>query len=149
MTHRKKGVGFNLIPELFTNVMQAAEFIRETGVDALTVAIGNAHGKYKCKPRLDFDRLAALRNAVEIPLVLHGGSGISDDDFRKAVSLGIAKINFFTGMLVGAIQETAREIGKCGEKYNDYLDVLAKVKAHVTSIVAQRIQVFGSAGKAQ
>lgn len=136
-------------PHLFTDVQQAAEFVHSTGVDALAVAIGNAHGKYKSKPELDFNLLAELHNAVEVPLVLHGGSGISDDDFRKAISLGIAKINFFTGMLLGAIEETATAVKKCGEKYNDYLDVLSKVKTRVSSIVSGRMEVFGSVNRAR
>jgi len=135
-------------PSLYTDPSQAAEFVETTGIDALAVAIGNAHGKYRGQPVLDFDRLSELRDAVPVPLVLHGGSGISDDDFRTAISLGIAKINFLTGMLLGAIEETSLAIENCGEKYNDYLDVLARVKKRVSSIVAERMNVFGSSGRA-
>ena len=78
----------------FTDPALAADFVQSTGIDCLAVAIGNAHGKYKGEPRLDFDRLAAIRSAAGIPLVLHGGSGISDADFRRAITLGIHKINF-------------------------------------------------------
>ena len=75
-------------------------------VTFLALAIGNAHGKYKGEPCLDFKRLQAIRDVTGIPLVLHGGSGISDEDFRKAISLGIAKINFFTGMSQAALNAT-------------------------------------------
>ncbi len=128
--------------DLYTDVDQAVEFVRETGIDALAVAIGNAHGKYKMEPRLDFDRLAALNNALGLPLVLHGGSGISDDDFRRAIDSGIAKINFYTGMLQAAINTTSGRIGDCGEKYSDYLDVLVSVKESVADVVAERMRVF-------
>ena len=83
-------------PSKYTDVEQAKRFVTKTGVDALAVAIGNSHGKYKGIPDLDFERLAAIRDATGIPLVLHGGSGLSEQDFRTAVSLGIAKINFFS-----------------------------------------------------
>jgi fructose-bisphosphate aldolase class II len=74
----------------------AERFVAETHVDALAAAIGSAHGRYKGKPQLDFARLSAIRKATGIPLVLHGGSGIPDDDVREAISLGIAKMNINT-----------------------------------------------------
>jgi len=134
-------------PSLYTDPRQAAEFVETTRIDALAVAIGNAHGRYRGEPVLDFDRLAELRDAVPVPLVLHGGSGISDDDFRRAISLGIAKINYCTGMLLGAIEETSVAVKDCGDKYNDYLDVLARVKKRVSTIAAGRMEVFGSTGR--
>lgn len=79
-----------------TDPADAEIFCRETGVDALAVAIGNAHGNYPTAPQLAFDVLAEIRKRVEKPLVLHGGSGISDADFRKAISLGIVKVNIAT-----------------------------------------------------
>ena len=91
---------------LYTRVEDAAKFVRETGVNALAVSIGNAHGFYNGEPRLDFGRLAAIRDAVDVPLALHGGSGIPDHDLRRSIGLGIAKVNigaegrlaFFTGL---------------------------------------------------
>lgn len=71
-------------------------FVRNTGVDCLAVAIGNAHGQYKSEPKLDFNRLSAIYEKAVIPLVLHGGTGIPDVDIRKAISRGIRKVNFFT-----------------------------------------------------
>ncbi|WBW49381.1 ketose-bisphosphate aldolase [Peptoniphilus equinus] len=79
-----------------TNPDLAREFCEKTGISALAVAIGNAHGDYPTAPELAFDILDAINERAQIPLVLHGGSGLSDDDFRKAVSLGIAKINIGT-----------------------------------------------------
>jgi fructose-bisphosphate aldolase class II len=80
----------------FTDPSKATDFVTRTGIDALAVAIGNAHGKYRGEPKLDFPRLQAIQEQTGLPLVLHGGSGISDADFRKAISLGIHKINFYT-----------------------------------------------------
>lgn len=79
-----------------TDPADAEIFCRETGVDALAVAIGNAHGNYPTTPQLAFDVLAEIQKRVEIPLVLHGGSGISDADFRRAIELGIVKVNIAT-----------------------------------------------------
>lgn len=79
-----------------TTPKQAETFIDQTGVDLLAVAIGTAHGFYKEKPKLDFDRLKEIRNVTNIPLVLHGGSGLSHDEWQMAIQNGICKINFAT-----------------------------------------------------
>ena len=79
-----------------TDPADAEIFCKETGVDALAVAIGNAHGNYPVAPKLAFDVLEEIHQRVDIPLVLHGGSGITDADFRKAISLGIVKVNIAT-----------------------------------------------------
>jgi fructose-bisphosphate aldolase class II len=135
-------------PAKYTDIEQAKTFVQKTGVDALAVAIGNSHGRYKGKPDLDFDRLRALRDAAGIPLVLHGGSGISADGFRKAISLGIAKINFFTGMSDAAIQATKQYMSDSGAKYNDYPMMMNAVKANVSKVVGEQMDIFGSTGKA-
>lgn len=135
-------------PAKYTDVAQARRFVRETGVDALAVAIGNSHGRYKGPPRLDFERLRALREVAGVPLVLHGGSGISAADFKQAISLGIAKINFFTGMSDAALQTTRAYLDRPGGKYNDYPMLMNEVKAAVTAVVAEQMEIFGSCGKA-
>ena len=85
--------------DLFTKPEAAELFCRETGVDALAVSIGNAHGEYKQTPHLDFERLKQIRDATSTPLVLHGGSGIPDDQLLKAFSMGIRKFNLGTDYL--------------------------------------------------
>ncbi|MBT3273297.1 MAG: ketose-bisphosphate aldolase [Spirochaetales bacterium] len=127
---------------LYTNINQAVDFIEKTNIDALAIAIGNAHGKYKKKPILDFVRLDELNKALNLPLVLHGGSGISDADIQKAINLGISKINYYTGMLQTAISTTSNLIEKCGAKYSDYLDLLRAVKEKVTLTIMERMTVF-------
>jgi len=135
-------------PAKYTDVEQARQFVQATEVDALAVAIGNSHGRYKGPPKLDFERLRAIREAVGIPLVLHGGSGIPAADFQKAISLGIAKINFFTGMSDAAIQATKEHLGGMGERYNDYPMMMNAVKEKVADVVAQQMEIFGSRGQA-
>ena len=99
-------------------------------------------------PDLDFDRLSAIKDVTGIPLVLHGGSGISADDFRKAISLGISKINFYTGMSDAAIQATTDYMVAIGKRYNDYPMMLNLVKERVADIVAAQMEIFGSRGQA-
>lgn len=135
-------------PAKYTDVAQAKEFAHQTDVDALAIAIGNSHGRYKGKPNLDFERLSAIRNVVDVPLVLHGGSGISADDFRKVISLGIAKINFFTGMSEAAIQATTSYLQDIGDRYNDYPMMMNYVKDSVAFVVAEQMDIFGSTGTA-
>ncbi len=80
----------------FTKASQAREFVERTGVNALAVAIGSAHGFYKQEPKLDLERLSEIRSSVPIPLVLHGASGIPDEMLRNAIQRGIAKVNLAT-----------------------------------------------------
>ena len=82
--------------DFYTDPDQAVRFVDSTKVDSLAVAVGNAHGDYKFPPRLEFERIKTIADLTDIPLVLHGGSGLSDDDFREAVKRGICKINIFT-----------------------------------------------------
>lgn len=90
--------------DYYTDPEQAADFVRRTGVDALAVAVGNAHGDYRFPPKLDFGRISQIASAVDVPLVLHGGSGLSDDDFREAIKRGIAKVNIFTDISKAQLQ---------------------------------------------
>ena len=134
--------------QFFTNPEQAADFVEKTGIDALAVAIGNSHGKYKGEPKLDFDRLKKIKDQVNIPLVLHGGSGISDTDFRKAISLGIAKINFYTGMSQTALKSLKFSMNNSKEMYNQFPDIIEKLKTDVSDTIAEQMKIFGSIDKA-
>lgn len=83
---------------IYTDPAEAESFARETGIDALACAFGTAHGLYLKQPKLDFERLAEINSRVDIPLVMHGGSGVSHEDYRKVIGLGICKINYYTYM---------------------------------------------------
>lgn len=130
----------------YTDPVQAKEFVDKTHVDALAIAVGTAHGAYRFTPKLDFDRIVAIRQAIpETPLVLHGGSGLSDEDFRRAIQCGIAKVNIFTDINVAgarAIRE-AVQAEKCAMTDLMNLQVEA-VKAETM----KKMQLFGSQGKA-
>jgi len=129
----------------YTKLEDAIRFVEETGVDALAVAVGTIHGKFKSKPDLDFDRIGLLKDSVDVPLVLHGSSGLSDDDFKEAIRRGITKINYFTGVVDIATRK-AKELIK--EEGFSYLflnkDVLKSVKEEIMRIM----DVFGSSGMA-
>ncbi len=84
--------------ECYTDPHTAMAFVAATNVDALAIAFGTAHGIYEAKPCLDFDRIAEIHKLVTVPLVMHGGSGVEDGDFKKAIAAGISKINYFTYM---------------------------------------------------
>ncbi|QUJ69503.1 tagatose bisphosphate family class II aldolase (plasmid) [Photobacterium sp. GJ3] len=83
-----------------TDPASAKAFVELTGIDSLAVAIGTAHGLYQSEPKLDFKRLAAIQECVDIPLVLHGASGISDADVRKCIALGVCKVNVATELKI-------------------------------------------------
>ena len=135
---------------MYTDPALAEDFIQKTQIDALAVAIGNAHGRYRGEPKLDFERLDSIHKKSGIPLVLHGGSGISDENFKKAIGLGIAKINFFTGMARAAIDTLHVAITKrdVDLKYNAYPDIMLQVQESVSRVVAGQMTIFGSCGKA-
>ncbi|MCL4377721.1 MAG: class II fructose-bisphosphate aldolase family protein [Actinobacteria bacterium] len=132
--------------ELYTKVGEAIKFYSETNVDALAVAIGNVHGIYKGKPNLDFDRLKNIRDALDIPLVLHGGSGISDEDYKKIIELGICKINYYTDMSISAVDEIRNYLGN-NPDFNSYPDLIKKAMLAVKKLVCKRFDVWGCTNK--
>jgi len=131
----------------FTDPEKARDFVDRTGIDALAVAIGNAHGKYKGEPKLDFARLEAIRQQTALPLVLHGGSGISDADFRRAISLGIHKINFYTGMSQAALAAVDKNMTARDQIYDEFAELMLSIEQAITDIVAEQMRIFGSEGK--
>lgn len=137
-------IGDNLFEERYTTVKEAKEFLEETGVDALAIAIGTAHGAYKYKPVLNIERLKEIRDAVDTPLVLHGGSGLSDDDFKNTISNGIAKINIFTDLCVAGINATK----EANSQKLDYLHARNLKVKYIKNAIIEKIKLFGSANKA-
>jgi ketose-bisphosphate aldolase len=131
-----------------TRVEEAGRFVAETGVDALAVAIGTVHGLYSAEPRLDFERLAALRGAVSAPLVLHGGSGTPDDHIRRAVAGGICKVNIWTEIALVFAATLSASLAIPTEHLCLH-QALAVARASAQEIVQQKIRLFGAAGKAR
>ena len=134
-----------------TSVEEAKCFAEETKVDALAVAIGTAHGNYKETPKLRIDRLKEIAAEVSCPLVLHGGTGIPEDMIKKAISLGVAKINVNTECQLSFADATRKyvEAGKDLEgKGFDPRKLLAPGCEAIKETVREKINLFGSAGKA-
>lgn len=133
--------------DLYTNPEQAMDFVMRTGVDALAVAIGTAHGAYpKGKiPRLDFDRLSQLKDTLDMPLVLHGGSGSGEDNLRKAVAGGINKINVCTDAFEVGKQAMLDALEK--EPGMDYMHLCMAAEAGIKQFVKDYMKVIGSSGR--
>lgn len=125
---------------IYTDPLQAKDYVERTGVDCLAVAIGSAHGLYKSKPKLALDVLSNIANEVSVPLVLHGGSGLTDDDFRNSIANGISKVNIFTDIDVAA--EKAAYEGY-GENVG-YTAVMNSVKEAVKQATIKKMNIFGS-----
>ncbi len=134
--------------EEFTDPCEAGEFVRKTGVCCLAVLVGNAHGHYKKPPKIDIERIRAIREATGgIPLVLHGGSGIPDEEVKAAIAAGIRKMNIGTDVCCAfadgtkaALDDPKRSIG---------VDVfMKKAIASVKALAVEKIKLVGADGKA-
>lgn len=134
----------NLSTDMYTTPEEAEAYVKATGVDALAVAIGTAHGVYKTKPQMNLTRLQEIRARIDTPLVLHGGSGLTDDDFRNTIKYGIAKMNIFTDLCLAGDRAMKQGI-ETGVGYLETRNL--KVEA-IKEAVKQKIQVFGSVNKA-
>lgn len=134
----------NLLTDMYTTPEEAKAYLEATGVDALAVAIGSAHGVYKKKPMLNIERLKEISSAVKVPLVLHGGSGLSDDDFKNTIRNGIAKVNIFTDLCLAG--ERAMKDGE--EKKFGYLETRNLKVDYIKEAVKHKMALFGSVNKA-
>lgn len=132
---------------LHTDPDEAVRFVRETDVDFLAIAIGTAHGKYHGEPEIDFDRLKEIRSKVDIPLVLHGSSGVAYDDLRKAISMGISKINIDTDVRI-AFTKGVSDVIKANPDEFDPRKIIGPAREVMKKAIMEKMEVFGSVGKA-
>ncbi|WP_066506135.1 class II fructose-1,6-bisphosphate aldolase [Abyssisolibacter fermentans] len=131
----------------FTDPDEAERFVKETGVDFLAIAVGTAHGPYKGEPKLDFDRIKVIKERLNIPLVLHGSSGVPEDSIRKAVSLGINKINIDTDIRM-AFNRAVRKFVEENPDVYDPRKIVGAARKEMTQVIAEKMKMFGSEGKA-
>lgn len=131
----------------YTVPSEALEFVQKTGVDSLAVAIGTAHGVYKGVPRLDVERLSEIRKVVEVPLVLHGTSGVPDEAVRECIRRGICKVNYATDLRI-AFSKGVNEVLMENPNTIDPKKYNARGREFVKEYVMNKIRVCGSAGKA-
>ncbi len=126
----------------FTVPEEAKAFVDATGVDTLAVAIGTAHGIYKWEPKLDFKRLSDIRKLVDIPLVLHGASGVDDDSIKRAIAGGICKINIATELKI-PMAKAIQEVFRVKPEENDPRNYMGAAKEAVKEVVRRKIRLCG------
>lgn len=151
MISGKEGEGHINVADtsLFTDPKVAYQYVEQTGIDALAVAIGNVHGRYKGEPNLDFERLEEIKKLVSIPLVLHGGSGISVEDFKKLIHFGIRKINFYSGNVQSAYVSLRDFLyTDYAEKGTDIGELFLTIYKAVLESTMKQMRIFNSCDKA-
>ncbi|WP_416198752.1 MAG: class II fructose-1,6-bisphosphate aldolase [Sporanaerobacter sp.] len=131
----------------FTDPDEAVRFVEETGVDSLAIAVGTAHGVYKGEPKLDFDRIKIIKEKTNIPLVLHGSSGVPYASLEKAVSLGINKINIDTDIRA-AFAQAVKDFLRENPDNIDPRKILGPARDSMKQVVMEKMKVFGSVGRA-
>ena len=132
--------------DYYTDPEIAADFVKRTGIDSLAVAVGNAHGDYKFPPKLDFERIETISGRTGLPLVLHGGSGLSDSDFRTAVQKGVCKVNIFTD--IDKAGKAGIEEGLAAGASSMMALIPYEIEA-MKRVVRSKLELFGSVGHAE
>jgi fructose-bisphosphate aldolase class II len=132
---------------MYTEPQEAVDFVKAAPVDALAIAIGTAHGQYKGEPKLDLPRLEKIKALVNIPIVLHGSSGVPDETIKAAVSRGVNKVNIDTNIREAFMSEVQRRLAANPAEI-DPRKVLGPAKEAMTAIIRAKIRIFGSSGQA-
>ncbi|MGE5416777.1 MAG: class II fructose-1,6-bisphosphate aldolase [Acidobacteriota bacterium] len=132
---------------LYTDPEEARIFVEKTGIDALAIAIGTAHGQYSGEPKLDFARLERIRQITNVPIVLHGSSGVPEEAIKKAIALGVRKVNIDTNIREAFVGAMRKELAS-NAKEIDPRKILTPAKAATIALIAEKIRLFGSSGKA-
>lgn len=130
-----------------TDPDQAAAYCQETGIDLLAVCIGNVHGEYKEEPRLDFKRLERIHQSVDVPLVLHGASGLPSEMIFRCIELGVRKINVNTEVRAAYLNSLQSSFQKTHK--TDLIDVMQNAIQAMQAVVVEKIRLFGSADQAK
>lgn len=132
---------------IYTDPEEAKYFVEKTGVESIAVAIGTAHGQYKGEPKLDLVRLAKIKELVNIPIVLHGSSGVPDAAITEAISLGVCKVNIDTNIREAFVGKMRLEMEKNPNEI-DPRKLLGPAREATIEIIREKIRLFGSSGKA-
>ena len=126
--------------DMYTDPEAARKFVKETGIDALAASFGTAHGLYKAKPQLDFDRIVKIKELTGVPLVMHGGSGVSPEDYRTAIEKGVNKINYYSYMSNAGVK-AAKELLDTQE-VTFFHDIALAAKKAMEEDVRRAMSVF-------
>ncbi len=130
---------------VYTSVEEAWHYVESTGVDFLAVSIGTVHGRMQGEPKLDFERLAQINEALNLPLVIHGGTGLSPTQFQRLIANGVSKINYYTALADAAGQQLADNLQRGARGYSQ---CLKDVQAAIRGEVERCIKLWGGAGRA-
>lgn len=139
---------YNNLTDTYTTVSEAKQFYEETGIDAMAISYGTVHGIYREKPILNFDRLHEIAEAVPVPLVVHGGSGLTDEEYKNSIKNGISKINYYSVMSFNATKGLREYLDSKKEQQVFLYDADLKIMELVKEDIKNKIEVFGSANKA-
>jgi len=129
-----------------TDPLAAAEYVAMTGVDALAISFGNAHGVYRGEPRIDLDRIREIHDRVDVPLVMHGASGLSDGQYPKIVASGISKLCYYTAMGIGAIEDLKRLVLDASQETIVYHQLISRAIGYFYAETKRLIGVIGWTG---
>lgn len=135
----REGGGNNT--SIYTDPNAAVEFVKETGIDALACAFGTAHGFYKDAPKLDFERLSKISSLINVPIVMHGGSGVSAENYREVIKRGVRKVNYYTYMAKAGGEAVSNK------EYVQFHDVLLDAEKAMMKNVKSAIKIFSESGK--
>ena len=130
----------------YTTVAEARSYMEQTGVDFLAVSIGTVHGRMKGKPKLDFQRLKQINGSLGIPLVIHGGTGLSDGQFRQLIANGVAKINYYTALSDAAEKQINENIG--AGTSSGFTGLVKNIRTVVAAEAERCMRLWGAAGRA-
>ncbi|WP_122641743.1 class II fructose-bisphosphate aldolase [Luxibacter massiliensis] len=129
--------------DIYTDPDMARDFVKQTGVDVLAIAFGTAHGVYVQKPVLDLDRISRIKEKIDVPFVMHGGSGLSKDEFQTAIRNGIRKINYYTYMTLAGGKAVKEAMDRCGNGDNIFFHDIPLIAVEaMRENVKEAIQIF-------
>jgi fructose-bisphosphate aldolase class II len=133
----------------FTDPDQAADFVQRTGVDTLAISFGNAHGVYKGEPHLDLDRVRKIHDRVDVPLVMHGASGLAEDVYPRIVESGISKVCYYTAMGIGAASDLGKTLANADQDTIVYHHLISRAIDYFCEYTTALLDLLGCSGTAQ
>ncbi|MEL7433772.1 MAG: class II fructose-bisphosphate aldolase [Chloroflexota bacterium] len=139
------GLTVEAVHARMTNPAQAAHFVAETGIHSLAVCVGNVHGKYPFPPQLDFPRLANIRDAISVPLVMHGASGLPQDQIQQSIALGICKFNVNTEVRMAYLD--VLRTAQLNHPQIDLVPLLEKARDAMRDVIIEKMHLFGSVNR--
>jgi fructose-bisphosphate aldolase class II len=134
--------------DYFTDPQMAADFVKRTGVDVLAISFGNAHGPYRGEPNLDLERVREIHKLVEIPLVMHGASGLTDDDYGRIIAAGISKINYYSAMGRSASQNLKHALMSTDDETIIFHQTISWAVDYFDTETQKLLDLLGCSGKA-